>query len=186
MKKIQLTILGVLFLMLSVNAQNEMETIQTGKKQFSKTIVINASIEKVWDVIKDSNQMETWGPPVQKVELITKDTIGQEKIGSIRKVDVIFGKKEGYFMEKRINQEELKRLDYQIFEENIGLFKVLKNVGFSMEIESDSPNNTILTFTFYQNPKGFFGWLMHPMVKMNQKKGNKEGMESLKKYIEKL
>lgn len=155
MKKMQLTILGVLFLILSANALNELETSQTGKKRFSKTIVINASIEKVWDVIKDSKQMDTWGPPVQKVELITKDTISQEKIGFIRKVDVIFGKKEGYFMEKRINQEELKRSDYQKFEENIGLFRVLKNVGFSMEIESDSLNNTILTLLFTKIPKDF-------------------------------
>ena len=185
MKTLNLIILGGLFSVLSLNAQ-EMKNIHIGKKQFSNTIVIDAPINKVWNVLIDSKQMEVWGPPVQKVELITNDSIGQEKVGSIRKVDVIFGKKQGYFMEKRVYQEELKRLDYQIFEENIGLFKILKNVGFSMELVKKEENKTLLIFSFYQNPKGFFGWLMHPMVKINQKKGNKEGMESLKQYIEKL
>ena len=55
MKKIQLTTLGVLFLILSANGQNNMER-QTGKEQFNSTIVINASIKEVWDVIKDSKK----------------------------------------------------------------------------------------------------------------------------------
>lgn len=62
---------------------------------------------------------------------------------------------------------------------------MLKNVGFSMEVAEKSSNETLLTFTFYQNPKGLFGWLMHPMIKMKQRQGNKEGMASLKEYIEK-
>jgi len=162
-----------------------MTKIHSGKKQFSNSVTIAVSINEVWDVLTDSLQMEIWGPPVQKVELITNDSMGQEKVGSIRKVDVRFGKKQGYFMEKRVYQENLKRIDYQIFEESIGLFKVLKNVGFSMEIEEEGEGKTRLVFSFYQNSKGFFGWLIHPMIKMNQKKGNKEGMESLKQYIEK-
>lgn len=177
--------MGVFFLMLSANAQNNMGEIQTGKKQFSNSIIIQAPAQEVWEVIADSKQMETRGPPVQKVKIESNNSLEFEKAGSVRKVDVVFGKKRGYFRERRIHQENLKRLDYQIFEENIGLFKVLKNVGFSMEIKNETNNETLLVFTFYQNPNGFLGWLMHPMIKMNQKKGNKEGMLSLKEYIEK-
>ncbi len=162
-----------------------MEKKQTGKKQFSNSIIIDASKDAVWQVLIDSKQMEIWGPPVQKVTLINLLQNDKETVGSIRKVQVIFGKKQGYFQEERIYQKELNRLDYQIFEENIGLFKILKNVGFSMEIETTPLSKTLLTFSFYQNTKGFFGWLMHPLIKMNQRKGNLEGLESLKQYIEK-
>lgn len=94
MKKLMLFISGGLFLTLPIKAQN-MAQIQKGKKQFSNSITFNAPIQKVWDVITDSKQMEIWGPPVQKVEVELSDTGAIEKVGSVRIVDVIFLQKTG-------------------------------------------------------------------------------------------
>ncbi|MFY0689263.1 MAG: hypothetical protein JXQ90_18985 [Cyclobacteriaceae bacterium] len=95
-----------------------------------------------------------------------------------------FGKKHGYFKERRVRHETNERIDYQIFEENIGLFKMLKNVGFSMEIKSLAQRQVKLVFTFYQDAKGL-GHLLQPVIKRQQRRGNVAGLNSLKAYIEK-
>ena len=43
---------------------------------------------------------------------------------------------------------------------------------------------TKFIFTFYHRPKSFLGWLMNPMIKMDQKKNRLKALESIKSYAE--
>ncbi len=155
---------------------------QIGKKQFTNAIIIDAPIQKVWKVIDRSEEMVDWGPPVTQVDFLSDDQ-GNEEVGSVRKVYAEFGKKSGTLTERRTIRDENQRLDYQIFDETFGLGKMLKNMGFSMELRKINHEKTELAFSFYQDARGF-GIFLHGMIKNQQNKNNLAALSSIKQYIE--
>ena len=62
--------------------------------------------------------------------------------------------------------------------------KILKDVGASMEVVAEGVDKTKFIFTFYHRTKGFMGWLMNPIIKMDYKKNRTKALMSIKNYAE--
>jgi hypothetical protein len=61
---------------------------------------------------------------------------------------------------------------------------MLNDVGGKMELIEVSPEQTEFIFTFYHRPINFLGWIMNPMIKMDQKKNRLRALQSIKNYVE--
>lgn len=157
---------------------------QVGKTKGRDNVVVNVPLEKAWAAISDSKQLGKWGPPVKGVEILFAAGETSENVGTKRRVDAVFGKKKGYFIEHRTEHEPLKRIAYKIDENTFGLEKVIRYPGFALDLEQVDANQTRIVFTFYHKNSGFFGWLMSPMVKSQQKKNRRAALKSLKTYLE--
>ena len=158
---------------------------QTPKNQGQGEIVIDAPVSTVWPLIKDSKRLEDWGPPVQKIEVYLAPQQREEGVGSKRKVYAKFTeKRKGWYQEIRTEQIEGRKVTFLIYEDSFGMSKILKDVGASIEVVPEGANKTRFIFTFYHRTKGFMGWLMNPMIKMDQKKNRRAALQSIKNYTE--
>jgi hypothetical protein len=124
-----------------------------------------------------------WGPPVRGVKILTND--GHEGPGTWRRVDAEFDGKKGHFLERRIEHVEGRKIAVLIEEETFGLFRLLSEVGSSLELEPLGPHQTRVIFTFFHNTKGVTGYLMNRLVVLRQQRRNRlAALASLKKYAE--
>ena len=158
---------------------------QMPKVQGQDEIIINAPVSVVWPVVKDSKRLEDWGPPVQKIEIYLAPGQTEEGVGSKRKVYAKFTeKRKGWYQEIRTEQIEGRKITFLIYEDSFGMSKILTDVGGAMEVVPEGPDKTRFIFTFYHRTKGFTGWLMNPMIKMDQKKNRLKALKSIKSYAE--
>ena len=173
------------------NAQKMKETSnyvgpQLGKLQGEESITINAPKNIVWEAIANSKVLETWGPPVDSVEVHLPSGSSSEQVGTPRTVYAHFGKKSGHFREHRTEHVEGKKIAYILdSDEGLGVTKVLKYPGFIMELTEIDANQVSVLFQFYHKPKGL-GKLLNGMIKSQQKKNRHEALVSLKEYCESL
>ena len=159
--------------------------LQAPKIQGQDEIVIDAPVSAVWPLIKDSKRLEDWGPPVQKIEVYLAPHQTKEGVGSKRKVYAKFSeKRKGWYQEIRTEQVERKKITFLIYEDSFGMSKFLTDVGGAMEIVPEGKDKTRFIFTFYHRSKGLMGWLMNPMIKMDQKKNRMSALRSIKNYAE--
>jgi len=157
----------------------------TPRVQGQDSIVIDKPLSDLWPLIQDSKKMELWGPPVEKVDVELLPDQSQESVGSKRKVYAKFTeKRKGWYQEVRTGQEEGKSISFRIYEDSFGIDKMLDDVGGKMELQQVSPHKTKFIFTFYHRPKNLLGWLMNPMIKMDQKKNRLKALNSIKGYAE--
>jgi hypothetical protein len=158
---------------------------KTPRVQGQDSIVIDKPTSDLWPLIQDSMQMESWGPPVEKVELELLPDQDEENVGSKRKVYAKFTeKRKGWYQEVRTEQEEGKSIAFKIYEDSFGIGKMLDDVGGKMELEKVSSGKIRFIFTFYHRPKSLLGWIMNPMIKMDQKKNRLKALKSIKSYAE--
>ena len=163
-----------------------METFKREPKvQGQDSVIIGAPVSKLWPLIHDSMQMESWGPPVEKVEIELLPDQDRENIGSRRKVYAKFNeKRRGWYEEVRTGQEEGLSITFRIIRDSFGMDKMLDDVGGKMELEELAADKTKFIFTFYHRPINFMGWVMNPIIKMDQKKNRLKALESIKSYVE--
>jgi len=155
------------------------------KVQGKDSIIINAPISRLWPLIQDSKAMESWGPPVTKieVELLPEQTV--EAVGSKRRVFAKFSeKRQGWYNEVRTEEIENKSVTFRINEDSFGMGKMLNDVGAKMELLEINKDKTEFIFTFFHRPINFLGWFMNPMIRMDQKKNRLKALQSIKSYVE--
>ena len=143
------------------------------KVQGRDEIIVNAPMETMWTLISDSKRLLDWGPPVRAVQI--KGPADQpEGLGSYRRVDAEFDGQHGHFIEKRIEHIEGKKMAVHIEEETFGMFRLITDVGSSLEIEPVTEQQTRVIFTFFHRPKGIVGHIMNRLA----------ALASLKRYAE--
>lgn len=160
--------------------------IKPPKLQGVGEIVINVPIELVWPLISNSKELENWGPPVQKIEVHLAEGQTREGKGSRRTVYTKMGKKEGKFEEIRTGQVEGRKIEFHIYEDAFGMGRLLTDVGGAMEVLPAGKTKTRFIFSFYHRTRGLMGWLMNPIIKMQQKKNRRAALASIKEYSEGL
>jgi hypothetical protein len=156
----------------------------TAKLQGQDEIIVEAPVERVWPLIADSTLLPDWGPPVRKVEVIGQSD-QPEGLGSPRRVEAEFNGKMGYFVERRTQHVQGRKIAYLIEEENFGLFRAMTEPGFSIEIESAGPDKTRVIWSFFHNPKGLLGHILNVLVILRQQRRNRlAALASLKLHAE--
>ncbi len=157
----------------------------TSKLQGQDEIIVEAPVERLWPLIADSTLLPDWGPPVKKVVIIGQSD-QPESLGSRRRIEAELNGKKGYFVERRTQHIQGRKIAYLIEEESFGLFRVMTEPGFSLEIVSVGPSKTRVVFSFLHNPKGLLGHILNMLVILRQQRRNRlAALASLKQYAEK-
>lgn len=167
--------------------------------QGADAVVIDAPIAVVWESISDSKALERWGPPVREVQVFDNpEGLGSRRLviaemtpsgGAITRAESlgVRNKRTARFMERRIEHAEGVRIAYRIDEDNMGLSRMLSEVGFSMEVTSIDQRTTQLVWAFQHNTKGLLAALMNPLVIRPQQRRNRlAALASLKVYAEEV
>ncbi len=157
----------------------------TAKLQGQDEILVEAPVERLWPLIADSTFLAEWGPPVRAVQIFRQSDQG-EGLGSRRRVEAEFDGKRGYYVERRTEHIEGRKIAYLIKEESFGLFRVMTEPGFSLELVSVGPGKTRVIFSFLHNPKGLLGHILNVLVILRQQRRNRlAALASLKLHAEK-
>jgi uncharacterized protein YndB with AHSA1/START domain len=172
-------------------------SVKPAKFQGGDEITINAPIERVWQLIADSKMLEKWGPPVREVtgidlperldshRIVVAESTPNGAVITAEESAKVQKKQIAHFHERRIEHVEGHKIGYCIEEEDIGIFKVITEVGYTTELESLGPNTTRVVWKFFHNPKGVFGHIMNRLFILSQQQKNRRGaLESLKRYAE--
>lgn len=140
-------------------------------------IVINATLEKVWNILTTPELLDKYDPTVKKTTLISSEKLG---LGAKRKVEMLDGK--NWFDEKIADFEPMKKLSYQLTDCTFPI-KGLKHT-YSFKVEG---NNVIVQQTMeYEVKFGILGKLMDAMMIRKQfDSGIKKFFTGLKSYAEK-
>ncbi|MBI3521723.1 MAG: SRPBCC family protein [Chloroflexi bacterium] len=146
-------------------------------------IVVHAPARILWQLISDSYELPSWGPPVKSVEVMTTAD-DAEKLGTARRVHAEFGGKSGYFLEHRVEHVDGRKIGYLIDEESFGLAGLVLRPGFSLELEPKGDQTTRVIFSFFHDPRGFKGRIMNPLIKRQQRRNRLAALASLKRRAE--
>lgn len=142
-------------------------------------IVVDAPIDRVWTLIHDSTLLPEWGPPVRQVEVLGDR---EETLGSRRRIHAEFDGKRGQFVERRNVHEPGRKIGYVIEEETFGLFKVMTEPGFTLELEAVEGGRTRVVFAFFHEPRGILGRVLNRLVILRQQRKNRlAALASLKR-----
>ncbi len=83
----------------------------TAKLQGQDEILVEAPVERLWPLIADSTLLAEWGPPVRAVQIFRQSDQG-EGLGSRRRVEAEFDGKRGYYVERRTEHLEGRKIAY--------------------------------------------------------------------------
>lgn len=147
-------------------------------------IIVEAPVERLWPLIADSTLLPDWGPPVRKAEVLSPSD-QPEGLGSRRRIEADLNGKKGSFVERRTEHLQGRKIAYLIEEEDFGLFRVLTQVGFSIELESAGADSTRVIWSFFHRPKGLLGHLLNRLVILRQQRRNRlTALAALKHHAE--
>ena len=140
-------------------------------------IVINATVEKVWNILTTPELLDKYDPTVKKTTLISPEKSG---LGAKRKVEMLDGK--NWFDEKIADFEPMKKLSYQLTDCTFPIKGLKHTCSFNVE-----GNNVKVQQTMeYEVKFGILGKLMDAMMIRKQfDSGIKKFFGGLKSYAEK-
>jgi len=78
---------------------------------------------------------------------------------------------------------EGRKIGYRIEEEDIGIFKVITEVGYTTELEPIGPNRTKVVWKFFHNPKGIFGHIMNRLFILRRQQKNRRGRSRITEAV---
>ena len=118
-------------------------------------IVINATLEKVWNILTTPELLDKYDPTVKKTTLISPEKSG---LGAKRKVEMLDGK--NWFDEKIADFEPMKKLSYQLTDCTFPIKGLKHTCSFNVE-----GNNVKVQQTMeYEVKFGILGKLMDAMM----------------------
>ena len=140
-------------------------------------IVINATLEKIWNILATPDLLDKYDPTVKKTTLLSSEKTG---LGAKRKVEMPDGK--NWFDEKIVDFEPMKKLSYQLTDCTFPI-KGLKHT-YSFKVEDGNVN--VQQTMEYEVKFGILGKLMDSMAIRKQfDSGIKKFFDGLKSYAEK-
>lgn len=140
-------------------------------------ITINASIEKLWEILADASILDQYDPTVKKCTLISSNKSG---IDAKRKVDMLDGK--NWFEEKITVFEPYKALSFQLTDCSFPI----KGLKHSYSFEKVGTQTKVKQLMEYTVKFGLLGKLLDSiMIRKQSDQGIKKFFAGLKQYAEK-
>ena len=140
-------------------------------------ITINASLDKVWNILTDLELLDKYDPTVKKSTLISTDKTG---IGAKRKVNMLEGK--NWFDEKISVFKPNEALTYQLTDCSFPI----KGLQHSYSFEKLGNQTKVKQVMEYTVKFGLLGKLLDAMmIRKQTENGIKKFFAGLKSYAEK-
>lgn len=139
-------------------------------------IIINADLDKVWNILTDVELLDKYDPTVKKSTLISTDKTG---IGAKRKVDMLDGK--NWFEEKVTVQKSKEALTFEL----TACSFPIKNLKHSYSFEKVGNQTKVKQVMEYTVKFGLLGKLLDSMmIRKQSDSGIKKFFAGLKTYAE--
>ncbi len=139
-------------------------------------IIVNASVERIWNVLADLELLDKYDPTVKKSTLISDERTG---MGAKRKVNMIDGK--NWFEEKVTNFQPNQALTYELTDCSFPI----KGLAHSYTFEKIGTRTKVKQVMEYTVKFGFLGKLMdRMMIRKQSDAGIKKFFLGLKSYVE--
>ena len=133
------------------------------KLQWEVKVIINAPVEKVWDITQDISLIPVYHPEVEKVEFLSEQTNRAE--GVEYKCIIPEGKpRSGSCVEKVVENDKYKKTTTLAVEDTWGLSEMLKNYTTDLIFEKIDDKTTTLHFQGYYEPNGFKNKLLNILI----------------------
>ncbi len=139
-------------------------------------IIVNVSLDKVWNILTDLELLDKYDPTVKKSTLISADKTG---IGAKRKVNMLDGK--NWFDEKITVFNPKEALTYQLTDCSFPI----KGLQHSYSFEQIGDQTKVKQVMEYTVKFGLFGKLLDTlMIRKQSDTGIKKFFAGLKNYAE--
>tara|TARA_R110002033_G_C3888881_1_gene238636 strand:+ start:910 stop:1416 length:507 start_codon:yes stop_codon:yes gene_type:complete len=148
--------------------------------QLDQKIIINTSVEKVWEVFNDQSLLTKWTQDVQKSTFVER----MASPGQLRKNECIVNGKKGTIETRCVGMTGKVRAEFVVEKDSFGMTKMLIDMSFAAEFRRLNDNKTEFSMLSYYSPKNFLLKLMNPFIKKKMKKEVEIMINGLKIYIE--
>jgi hypothetical protein len=150
------------------------------KFQSRQEVIINATLEKVWEMNQDLSQISSYHPRVRKVDLISGSQF--RDIGVSYKCNLIDGK--NTCVEKDIEIVPLKKIVTEMVHDTMGLTRILPDYIVETTLSKMDDNSTkIETLHFYSSSK-LLVRLLNFVIKRKIARQTQDTLNAMKKWIE--
>lgn len=133
-----------------------------GKFQGQDELIMNASKEKIWNILINGQALPAWMPMVQHT------TSQIECLDAQRTCDVKMNGKEGTVKEKCVLFDEQKAIGWEMFYDEFGFSKMFANYGFSFELIAVNDHQTKVINRGFYNPKNLMVKVLNRLMMRNK------------------
>lgn len=148
--------------------------------QLDQKIIINASVEKVWEIFNDQSLLTKWTQDVQSSHFKNR----MASPGQLRKNQCIVNGKKGTIETRCVDMIGKERAEFVVETDSFGMTKMLVDMSFAAEFKELSTAKTEFSMQSHYKPKNFLLKLMNPIIKMKMGKEVEIMIGGLKNYIE--
>ena len=127
-------------------------------KQIERSVVVEADVPAVWDVLADSRLLPQWAPVVDDV---TACAPGGEAVGAVRHCTARLGGKSGRMVERCVELVAERRIAYVVDDESFGMRRMFDDYGFALELEPMAGGRTRVTLHTHYTPRNAIYRLMN-------------------------
>lgn len=123
--------------------------------QGADELVIDASPNRIWDILVSSQELPKWMPVVQST------TGDRETVGSVRECEVVFNGKPGRVVESCVEAVPERRIAWTMDEDSYGFGRMLADYGFAFDLEPRGVASTLVRTASYYEPRNLVVHLMN-------------------------
>lgn len=149
--------------------------------QLDQKIIINASVEKVWEVFNDQSLLTKWTQDVQGSKFDER----MASPGQLRRNECIVNGKKGTIETRCVDMKGKDRAEFIVEKDSFGMTKMLVDMSFASELRKITDEKTEFSMLSHYTPKNFLLKLMNPIIKKKMGKEVEIMLNGLKNYIEK-
>jgi uncharacterized protein YndB with AHSA1/START domain len=153
------------------------------KAQWTAEIVVDAPLEKVWEVAEDITRIPEYHPEVGKVDLIA----GQAKrsLGTRYQCNILKGRRPGSCVEEVVAYEPERRLVTRMVSDTWGIDTMLANFTVETTVSPRSATSTILKFEAFYEPVGLKYRLLNALfLRRAIRRRSLAVMNGIKRFVE--
>jgi len=155
--------------------------METATLQGHSEQTIEEPTKRVWAVVEDSSLLAEWVPAVERVS----EHANREGPGSVRRCEVSVGGRRGYIVERCIESVPGMRLRHAVDDDSLGFTKMFRDYTFSLELESQGENSTLVRCETFYEPRGIVPRLMNALLMRRRFRGVREKLlRGLKDLVE--
>src|SRR5262249_46035686 len=130
------------------------------KFQSKQSIIIDASIERVWEYNQDLLKIPEYHPLVNKIDLISNKQFREE--GVAYKCNLGDGK--NTCIEKDIEIIPMEKIVTVFVSDTMGLTKLLPDYIVESTLHKTDDNRTLVTISHFYSSSAFKTWLLNLLV----------------------
>ena len=151
------------------------------KFQSKQEVIIEASLEKVWEINQDLLAIAKYHPRVNKVDLISGKQY--RETGVSYQCHLTDGKNS--CIEKDIEIVPMQKLVTAMPEDTQGITKLLPDYIVETNLSRENDGNTKIEMSHFYSTSNILTWLLNVVViKRKMAKQTQETLDAMKKYIE--